>query len=456
LDPLEAAKEAVRAAREAGAGSADAIGLSFRETRLLVRRGELETSQESETRGVGVRAFREGRTGVSYTTDASPAGLRRAGREAADLAAAASPDEAAGLPAAADRGAPAAIEGIDDEAFDSLTPEEGLRRALAGESAAFAEDRRIVNSQGSSFRASRSTVALAASDGFEASYRKTRFGLEVTVLAEDAGGALQRDGWWTADTALRRLDPAESVGREAARRTVRRLGWRKVETRAVPVVLAPDVAASLAAEVARACCGDALVRGASFLADSLGKPVASPLLTLVDDPGLPGRLGSRPFDGEGARTSRKVLFEAGVLRSFLFDSWSLRKLAREHPERARGGTAGNAARGLGGTTSPGTTNLFVEPGTSNPGDLIAGVGDGFYVRETMGFGVNPVTGDYSKGAAGLWIRDGRLDHAVQEVTIAGDLRAMLLGVDGVADDLEFRAECAAPTIRIARMTVSGS
>jgi PmbA protein len=456
VTPLEAAKEAVTAARGAGAGSADALAVAFRETRLVVRRGELETSQESETRGVGVRAFREGRTGVAYTTDVTPAGLRRAGREAADLAAAAGPDEAAGLPAPEHRGAATAIPGLDDPAFESVGPERALEAARAAEAAAFAEDARVTNSQGAAFRSSRSTVALAASDGFEGSYRRTRFGLEVTVIAEEEGGVLQRDGWWTADTALARLDDPASVGREAARRTARRLGWRKVETRSVPVILAPDVAASLAAEVARACCGDALVRGASFLADSLGKAVASPLLTLVDDPRLPGRLGSRPFDGEGARTARKPILEKGILRSFLFDSRSLRKLAAERPDRARGGTPGNAARGLGGSTSSGTTNLVVEPGTSTPAGLIAGVADGFFVTETMGFGVNPVSGEYSKGAAGIWIRDGRLDHPVQEVTIAGDLRSMLEGVDGVADDLDFRAECAAPTIRIARMTVSGA
>ena len=176
----------------------------------------------------------------------------------------------------------------------------------------------------------------------------------------------------------------------------------------------------------------------------------------MDDPGIPGGLGSRPFDAEGARPARNAIFDGGALRSFLFDSYSLRRLAAEAPARAAGGTPGNAVRGLGGPTGVGFSNLFVEAGTDAPEAILAGVADGFYVTETLGFGVNTVTGDYSKGAAGLWIRDGDLSHAVQEVTIAGDMRSMLRDVDAVGSDLRFRGDVNAPTIRIARMTVSGS
>ena len=453
---LAAAKEAVKGAREGGAGAADALAVERRETSLDVRRGEVETSQESETRGVGVRAFRDGRTGIAYTTDLSPEGLRRAGRQAAELAAVSGVDPASGLPDASHRGAAAPAAGIEDPGFDAFEPARGLEMAKAGEAAAFAADRRITNSDGSSFSACRTSVALAASDGFEDAYRRTRFGLSVVVVAEEGGGILQRDGWFTLSPEFRLLEDAESVGREAARRCLRRLGWRKVETRQVPVVFSPEVAASFAGEVARACCGGALFRGASFLADSLGEAVASHRLTLVDDPGIPGGLGSRPFDAEGARPARNAIFDGGALRSFLFDSYSLRRLAAEAPARAAGGTPGNAVRGLGGPTGVGFSNLFVEAGTDAPEAILAGVADGFYVTETLGFGVNTVTGDYSKGAAGLWIRDGDLSHAVQEVTIAGDMRSMLRDVDAVGSDLRFRGDVNAPTIRIARMTVSGS
>lgn len=456
MDLLTAAKEAVKGAAEAGADSCDAMGMERRETVLKVRRGELETSQESETRGVGVRAFRGGRTGISWTTDVSAEGLRRAGRQAAELASIAGEDPAAGLPDPAHRDGAAPIEGLDDPGFDAFDPVAGVDRARAAEAAAFAADPRVTNSEGSTFRAVRGTTAIAASDGFTGSSRRTFYALSLAVLAEEAGGVLQRDHWYTAANLLGGLEDPASVGREAARRCLRRLGWRKVETRKVPVVLSPEVAASFAEEVASACLGSALYRRASFLADSLGEAVASPLFTLVDDPLLPGGLASRPFDGEGARPARKEIFGKGVLRAFLFDSYSLRKLAAAAPEKAKGGTPGNAARGIGGSTSVATSNLFVEPGREKPEAVIAAVPDGFYVTETMGFGVNTVTGDYSKGAAGLWIRDGRLDYPVQEVTIAGTLRGMLAGIDGVGDDLEFRSPCAAPTLRLREMTVSGS
>ena len=456
MDLLAAAKEAVKAARDAGAAAADALSIERRETSLDLRKGQVETSQESETRGVGVRAFRDGRTGIAYTTDVSPAGLKRAGRQAAELAGVAGEDKAAGLPDRAHRAVPAPMAGIADPEFDAFTPGRGLEMAKECEAAAFAVDKRISNSDGAGFAATRSRVALAASDGFEGSYERTRFSLSVAVIAEEEGGILQRDGWYTQSALPGRLEDPVAIGREAARRCLRRLGWRKVATRTVPVVFSPDVAASFAGEISRAVGGDALVRRASFLGDSLGKEVGSPAFTLVDDPTLPGGLASRPFDAEGARPLRKAIFEKGVLRNFLFDSWSLRKLSAASPAQAAGGIPGNAVRGLSGPTGVGCSNLFVEAGKRGPDEVIGAVSDGFYVTETMGFGVNPVTGDYSKGAAGLWIKGGKLDHAVQEVTIAGHLRDMLKGVEEVGNDLVFRSEAAAPTMRIAAMTVSGS
>ena len=456
MELLSAAREAVKGAMEGGASTADALAVDRRETVLKVRRGELESSQESDTRGVGVRAFRGGRTGISWTTDVTAEGLRRAGRQAAELAALAGEDPAAGLPGPGDRAGAAAVEGIDDPGFDAFDPAAGVETARAAEAAAFAAAPRVSNSEGSSFRAVRGTTALAASDGFEGASRRTLFGLSLSVLAEEAGGILQRDGWYTASSRLDGLEDPASVGREAARRCVRRLGWKKVGTRKVPVVLCPEEAASFAAEIASACTGTALYRRASFLADSIGQAAASGNFTLVDDPLMPGGLGSRPFDGEGARPSRKAIFEKGVLRNFLFDSYSLRKVEAASPGKAAGAVPGNASRGIGGSTAVSTSNLYIEAGTETPEAIIAAVPDGLYVTETMGFGVNPVTGDYSKGAAGFLIRDGRLDHPVQEVTIAGTLREMLLGIEAVGDDLVFRSACAAPTLRLREMTISGS
>jgi PmbA protein len=364
-------------------------------------------------------------------------------------------DPASGLPDAADRGRPADLPPAEDPGFDAFDPAAGVELARRAEAAAFAVDPRIGNSDGARFSAARVRTALAASDGFEGSHGSTRFTLSVAVVAEEPGGLLQRDAWSARALALANLESPESVGAVAGARCVRRLGAVKGETRRAPVVLSPEVAASLAAEIAGACSGGALLRDASFLADSLGREVASPLLTLVDDPLLPRGLASRPFDGEGVRPRRKALVERGVLRGFLLDAYSLRRLRAERPGRAEGGVPGNADRGLAGSGGAGFTNLFVEAGTTDPEAILAGVEEGLYVTETMGFGVNPVTGDYSKGAAGLRIRGGRLDHPVQEVTIAGNLADMLRAVDAVGNDLEFRAPCSAPTIRIAAMTVSG-
>jgi len=443
VELAEAARVALAGATEGGADAADALAVERRETTLKVRRAELESSKEAETRGVGVRAFRGGRLGIAYTTDLSPEGLRRAGRQAAELAELAGVDDASGLPAAEHRAGGDGVEGIDDPAFEAFDPAAATALALEAEKAAFDEDARVTNSEGASFMAVRSAVALAASDGFSGSYRKTRFGLHVSVVAEGEDGILQRDGWYTSSTRMDALEAAASVGRTAAHRCVRKLGWRKVPTCEVPVVLSPEVAASIAGHLARAASGDALHRRASWLTESLGKTVASAAFSLVDDPLREGGLGSRPFDAEGGRARRKAVVEKGVLRTFLLDSYSLRKLGASAGE---GAVPGNAVRGLGGSTGVGCSNLCIEPGERPPESVIGEVKDGFYVTETMGFGINVTTGDVSQGAAGLWIRDGRLDGAVQEVTIASDFPTLLAGVEEVGNDLLWNGEVSAPTV----------
>jgi PmbA protein len=445
-----AARAAVRASLEAGATGADALAASGRTLRLVVRRGELESSEQSESRGVGVRAFRGARQGTAWTSDLSGEGLRTAGRQAAALAALAGEDEGAGLPDAAHRAASGADTDAADPSFEDLDPAEGLAAAREAEAAAFAADSRITNSSGATFRASRGAFALVASDGFEASHRRTAFHLSVAPVAEGEGGVQQRDHAWTASTVRARMDAPAAVGREAAARCVRRLGWRKPPTREVPVVFEPEVAAELAGHLARACNGDLVRRRASFLAGRLGETVASPLLTLVDDPGLPGGFGSRPFDGEGAAARRKALVERGVLRGFLLDSYHARRIG------GPGAVPGNACRGVGGGPSPGTTNLGIAAGDSDPADIVAGVEEGLLVTEMMGFGVDLATGSFSQGAAGIRIVGGRLDHAVQEVTISGSLSSILRGIDAVGNDLRWKGDVAAPTIRVARMTVGGA
>jgi PmbA protein len=251
-------------------------------------------------------------------------------------------------------------------------------------------------------------------------------------------------------TAARRLDGLEApaaVGRRAGERALRRLGARPVPTCEVPVLFEPMVARSLLGQLAGCLSGGAIYRQASFLQDRMNDRIASELVTVIDDGRLPGGLGSRPFDGEGLPTRRNVLVASGRLQSWLLDSYTGRKL--DLP------STGNASRGAAGAPAPGPTNLWLEPGTLSPDEILAGTERGFLVTELIGMGFHPVTGDYSRGAAGLWIEDGRPVHAVEEVTIAGNLGDMLAAIDAVGNDLVWLGAIAAPTLRVARMTVAG-
>ncbi len=284
-------------------------------------------------------------------------------------------------------------------------------------------------------------------------YRTSYAGVSVAPLAVDANGQMQRDGWWSSARRLGDLESPEAVGAEAARRTIRRLGARRVPTQRVPIVFAPEVARSLIGSVFEAASGDSIWRHASFLAGKLGEQIAASSLTIIDDnamllPTGVGGFGTSPFDGEGLPSLRTVVVEKGVLRNYLLNTYTARKLGMKSTH--------NAARGLAGTPGIGCGNLFVEPGTLNEAEIIAEVQAGLYVTSLMGFGTNIVTGDYSRGATGLWIENGQLTHAVEEVTIAGNLAEMLTHVTAIGNDLEFRGAIASPTLRIDGMTIAGA
>jgi PmbA protein len=258
---------------------------------------------------------------------------------------------------------------------------------------------------------------------------------------------MQRDYWFSSARTLGKLASPESIGAEAARRTLRRLNARRVATQRVPIVFAPEIARSLVGNIFEAANGDSVYRGASFWANQLGQQVASSNVTVIDDGTIPGLFGTAPFDGEGLPTRRTVIVENGVLKNYLLNTYTGRKLSMQ--------STGNASRGLAGTPGIGAGNLFLENGSVSPEQLLADVKVGFYVTELMGFGVNMVTGDYSRGAAGLWIENGELTFAVEEITIAGNLKEMLNNVSAIANDLEFRGAVASPTLRIDGMTIAG-
>jgi PmbA protein len=294
---------------------------------------------------------------------------------------------------------------------------------------------------------------LANSRGFVGGYRTSYAGVAAAPLAKDTNGQMQRDGWWSSARSFAHLESPEAVGKEAARRTLRRLGARRVPTQRVPIVFAAETARSLIGSVFEAASGDAIWRGASFLAGRLGETIGTVSLTIVDDnvlllPSGAGGFGSSPFDGEGLPSQRTVVVENGVLKRYLLNTYTARKLGMQSTH--------NASRGLAGTPGVGCGNLYLEPGTLEPEEIIADVKAGLYVTGLMGFGVNVVTGDYSRGATGLWIENGQLTQAVEEVTIAGNLGEMLRNVTSIGNDLVFRGAIAAPTLRIDGMTVAGA
>jgi PmbA protein len=447
------ATDVVARAVKAGASDAEAVVREGDQFSVNVRMGEVETLEDSGSRGLGLRVFLGKRSASSSTSDLTPDGIRRLVDGALALAKVTEEDPYTGLPEAAEFGSLDSDLHLYYDDVYSLTGPERIEWARRAEAAALAADPRITNSDGGSFDASTGRMVLANSRGFVGGYRSSYAGVSASPLAIDANGQMQQDGWWSGARRLADLESPESIGQEAARRTLRRLGARRVATQKVPIVFAPEVASSLIGSVFEAASGDAIWRSASFLAGHLGEQIAAPSLTIVDDntmllPTGAGGFGTSPFDGEGLPSLRTVVVEHGVLCNYLLNTYTGRKLGMKSTH--------NASRGLAGTPGIGCGNLYLEPGTHTPGEIIGDIPAGLYVTSLMGFGVNVVTGDYSRGATGLWIENGQLTHAVEEITIAGNLAEMLRNVTAIGNDLVFRSAVASPTLRIDGMTVAGS
>ncbi|HEY3638971.1 MAG TPA: metallopeptidase TldD-related protein, partial [Rhizomicrobium sp.] len=291
----------------------------------------------------------------------------------------------------------------------------------------------------------RSEIALATSEGFFGRYAGTSLSIGVAVLAGE-GTAMERDYDSVSARHSTDLESSELVGKRAGERTIARLNPRKAKSQSVPVIFEPRVSAGLVGNFAGAISGASIARGVSFLKDSMGQEVFAPGISIIDDPHRLRGLRSKPFDGEGVRNQRVALIENGVLKTWILDCASAKQLGLQ--------TTGHAARGTGGPPSPSTTNLYMEPGKLTPAQLIADIAEGFVVTELMGMGVNMVTGDYSQGASGFWIENGKIAYPVAGVTIAGNLKDMFRRLTP-ADDLEFRHGTNAPTLRIEGMTVAG-
>jgi PmbA protein len=446
IDP-HLVQDLLRIASTRGATAGDALLVENDAFDVEVRLGEVEKIQQAHKKRLGLRLFFGQRSATTSTSDLSATSLERLLDDTCALARAMAEDPCAGLPEPQDTIAAMPDLNLWDDAIAHLPVDERTALATAAERAALDYDARITNSEGGGYSSSQARVLYANSHGFVGQYRAGTAHLAVTSIASDSNG-MQRDYWYSAARRLDRLQAPAAIGYEAARRTLRRLGAHRITTQKVPVVFDPSTASGLLGHLCAAVSGSALYRGVSFLLDQLGERIASEDVTVYDDGTLPAALGSKPFDGEGLPTRRTVVVERGVLRSYLLDTYTARKLGMH--------STGNAARSAGEPPRVSPNNFVLQPGPYTPAEIIASVSRGLYVTELIGFGVNQVTGDYSRGAVGLWIENGELTHAVEEITIAGNLRQMLAHIEMIGNDLDHRRKVAAPTLKIAEMTVAGN
>lgn len=440
------AQDTIQQALAAGASDAECTISEGDEFSANVRMGELDTLKEAGSRGAGLRVLIGKRMGASYTSDLTPEGIRQMVRSAIDLAPLTTEDPHSGLPDADELGS---LQG-DLELFSGetakLPTEERIDLARRAEAAALAVDPRITNSEGASFDSSVSGRVFANSRGFLGSYRASYCSISAVPVATQ-NGSMERDYWFTIARNYKGLEDPGTVGRKAAARALRRLGAVKVETQKVPVIFEPRLSRTLLGNIFEAVDGRAIYRKASFLTGKLGEKIADERITLIDDGTIPGLFGSSPFDDEGVPTRRTLVIERGVLKNYLLNTYTARKLGMK--------TTGNASRGITGNAGIGHGNFFIEKGDRSQEEMIRGVKNGFLVTELIGGGVNTVTGDYSRGAAGMWIRDGELAFPVSEVTVAGTMQEMLNGIAEIGSDLEFLGSVSAPTIMLGEMTVAG-
>lgn len=441
MDRLTTLSDLIAAAKRAGADAADALIVAS--TSLSVRRrlGAIEQLERSEGFDLGLRVFIGRRVAIVSSTDPSATGFDALAERAVAMARVVPEDPFAGLPEAV------ALVPRNLDLVDAVEPtaEMLLARTAAAEEAALAVPG-VTNSDGADASWSRYEIALAGSNGFAGAYARTSHSISTTAVV-GTGTGMERDYDWSSTVHLADLDDPVAIGRRAAEQAVRRLNPTRPKTARIPVVFDPRVAGSLLGHLSGAINGSAVARGTSFLKDRMGEQVLAKGLVVRDDPTRRRGLRSRPFDGEGMPGEGRVIVGDGVLKTWLLDWRSARQLGLV--------STGHASRGTGGPPGPGATNLWLEPGALTPAELMADITEGLYVTDLIGMGVNGVTGDYSRGAAGFMIRHGQLAEPVSEVTIAGNLRDIFLNMTP-ANDLEFRRGTDSPTVRIEGLTMAGS
>jgi PmbA protein len=441
-DPRQFLDDMLSAAKSAGADAADAILVEGTSASLSCRLGEPEDLERSESHDLGLRVLIGKRQAVVSSADFSKQALNDLVERAVAMAKAVPEDRFAGL-ADPDQ---LATEIPDLDEFDPAEPsaEQMIEMARACEDAARSVDG-ITNSEGAELGFGKSTVYLAATNGFNGYRQGSRFSIGVSVVAGE-GTKMERDYDFSSAVWLSDLDDPAEIGKKAGENTVRRLNPRKAESAQLPIVYDPRVASSLLGHFTGAINGQSVARGTTFLMNKMGEKVFADGITVIDDPLKKRGLRSKPFDGEGVQTRTRNVIDDGVLTTWILDLATSRQLGLE--------TTGHAARGTGGPPSPSVTNVHLAPGKVSKKDLIGAIDSGFYVTELIGMGVNNVTGDYSRGAGGFWIEGGEIAYPVNEVTIAGNLRDMFLNLTP-ADDLEFKRATNSPTVRVDGMTIAG-
>ena len=426
------------------ANGADEIEVSVgdgTEFSVDVRLGEIENLVEAGSRSLGLRLIKDEKTAYASSSDLEENTLKRLIRNAVRRAALSSRDKFSSLPRLSRRSVDSASLSIYDPEIGRLDSKTKIGLALETERIALS-DARITNSHGASFITNDGEAVLANSNGFTGRFQKTYCSLSVGLQAGDTNDRVE-DFWFSSQTHFRALDPPEQIARTAVERTVRQLRPRKIKTQKVPVVFEPMMTAGLLGFLFSCAAGTAIYQKSSFLVGKLGQRIAGKAITIVDDGLLPAKLGTSPFDAEGVPSRRTVVVQKGILKSYLCNTYAARKLKLKSTGNADGGGVG-------------PNNFFLEPGPHSPADIIRSCEKGLLLIRTLGHGLNPVTGDISRGAFGLWIERGEIAYPVSEITISGNLGELLMNVEMVGSDLEFRGSICGPTIKVAEMTVAGT
>ncbi len=435
-DLHEAVALALESARKQGADQVEAAASLDAGLSLTCRLGEVESLEHHRDMGLGITVYFQGRKGNASTADLSARAIRECVQKACDIARLTEADPCNGLPEA---------EWLADtpRELDSWHPlnasmEQLIERTLACEQAGLAADPAIRNSEGASFSSHQGISVLGNSLGFTGTSRGSRHSLSCVLIAEDDHGGMQRDYWYDTSRNADMLEAAEAIGRRAAERTTRRLGARTLATCQAPVLFTPEMTRGLLRQLVGALSGGNLYRKTSFLCDSLGQPLFPNFVQIHEQPFLPGALGSGWFDNEGVATRERAIIDQGQVAGYVLSSYSARKLGME--------STGNAG---------GTHNLTLDPGEASPEALLQQMGTGLLLTETIGHGINLITGDYSQGAAGFWVENGQIAYPVEEITIAGNLREMFASVQAIGNDVDARASTRCPSLLLGPMTIAG-